>query len=83
MNTAAFYEGNTLADAEAALLNVQALVEILDRCAPDAQLSAGLFVSLLDQVVSRLDNVVGDLRTQERRPPPGFNPGLQPHRLHA
>jgi len=72
MTTDDFYRDGTLADAEAAHLQVSALVEILDRCAPDAQLSAGLFVSLLEAAMLRLDRVVGDLRTQCSEPPPGM-----------
>lgn len=59
----------TLADAEAARMNVGALVELLEGCPHDYKLSAGLFVGLLLSVNQYLDNVVVDLRTQAGVPP--------------
>lgn len=68
MKTTAIDE-TTLADAEAARMNVGALVELLEGCPHDYKLSAGLFVGLLQSVNYHLDNVVTDLRTQARVPP--------------
>lgn len=54
---------DTLADAQDAHLNVRALAELLHGCPPGYQISAGLFVGLVDSVRLRLDNVVDGLRT--------------------
>ena len=66
-----------LADAEAAHLRVRALVEILDGCPADYKITPSLFVGLLESVSVHLDNVVSDLRTQARVPPPSMREGLR------
>ena len=53
---------DTLVDAEHANMSVGALVELLSGCAPDHQLSAGLFLGLVVSVKAHLENVVDGLR---------------------
>ena len=60
---------DTLCDAEDAHLSVKALLELLHGCPPEYQLSAGLFVGLIESIRDRLDNVVDGLHVVTKNAP--------------